>query len=194
MNFMNSCRAIRWILPVTAMIWLAACSETPPDDALAMVEYLPMAIVVPKGEELKQAEQYAAAHPGHYAFLAVMSRPIMPYGGRAGLVCKDVPWPELKRGMTVVYLAQRGEMVGGMGAGLLVEKTEEGWLFKSWGFDEFKPTLLKPVAYRGVVVLAFVGEDASPDRRMLMSKTGNLVPPSPARREPPPEIAGMSAW
>jgi hypothetical protein len=137
----------------------AGCSEGPfRDDGIAMVQYLPLAVVVPQGEELKRAEAYAATHPGHFAYLAVMSHPLSPYGERAGIVARDVDWSELKRGMTVVYLAQKDGMMVGMGAGLLVEKVGDGWTYRSWGYPDVKPNLLTRLAYAGVVVVAFVTE------------------------------------
>ncbi len=163
-------RTVGLVLAGCAALFLfRGCTEAPSDDMLAAVQYLPLAVVVPKGQELQKAEEYAKAHPGHFAYLAVMSRPLSPYGGKAGLVARDLAWSELQRGMTVVYLAQRDGMVGGMGAGLLIEKEGEGWLFKSWGAEKAKPTLLKRAAYAGVVVVAFVGEE------MPLHDTGTLT-------------------
>jgi hypothetical protein len=152
------------------LLGLGGCTELGPDDAIEMVQYLPLAVVVPKGDELKRAEEYADAHPGHFAYLAVMSHPLSPYGERAGIVARDLDWHELKRGMTVVYLAQRDGMMVGMGAGLLVEKIGDGWMYRSWGYPDVKPNLLTRVAYAGVVMLAFVSDEkAKPDGDRPMS-------------------------
>lgn len=126
-------------------------------EAIELIQYLPSAVVVPKGTEMRSAENYAAAHPGHTALWGVTARPIPHYGDRAGLVVKETPFDELRRGMTIVYLTQMGVQAGG----LLVSKHPAGWRVKDWGADNPKDRYITSADIIGVVVLAFVPPDAA---------------------------------
>jgi hypothetical protein len=126
------------------------------NEAMEMVQYLPAAVVVPRGQEMAAAEAYAAGHPGHRAMWGESSRPLPYYGDRAGMVVKEVVYADLRRGMTVVYLTQMGVQAGG----LLVSKERGGWRVKDWGATAVKDRLIDESAIVGVVVIAFV---ASPD-------------------------------
>lgn len=94
-----------------------------------MIQYLPLAVVVPKGQEMRQAEIYAAQRPGHFAFWGLAGRPLMHYGKEAGLVVQEVDFKTLRRGMTVIYLTEIGTRMGG----LLVAQQEDGWEVRNWG-------------------------------------------------------------
>jgi hypothetical protein len=142
-----------------ALLGLSACGDPPADDeAIEMVQYLPLAIVVPKGEELRSAEAYAAKHEGHRALWAETSRPIAHYGSRAAIVLKEVPFGELRRGMIIVYLTQMGVQAGG----LLVAQEPAGWRVKDWGAATAKDRFITPPDVVGVVVVAFVAPPEPP--------------------------------
>jgi hypothetical protein len=124
-----------------------------------MIQYLPMAVVVAKGEEMKRADEFAANHPGHIALWGISSRPLAHYGTQAAMVVKEVEFGELRRGMTVVYVTEMGARAGG----LLVRQQDEGWVVKDWGAATAKERLVFPSTLVGVVVLAFVPPDLAPD-------------------------------
>lgn len=140
----------------------AGCSEQSSDrKAMEMIQYLPLAVVVPKGEEMRRAEDYADHHPGHVALWGVSPRPLAYYGDHAGLVVKEVDFNELRQGMTVIYVTEIGTRAGG----LLVRPQDEGWVVKDWGADTVKRQLILPRTLVGVVVLAFVPPDPAPNSR-----------------------------
>lgn len=146
------------------LIGVAACSGQNPDrEAMEMIQYLPLAVVVAKGEEMRQAESYAANHPGHIALWGVSSRPLAHYGTQAALVVKEVDFSELRRGMTVVYVTEIGTRAGG----LLIRQQDEGWVVKDWGAETVKQQLVLPRTLVGVVVLAFVPPDQASDPHAL---------------------------
>ncbi|HWA08511.1 MAG TPA: hypothetical protein VG838_03505 [Opitutaceae bacterium] len=135
---------------------LTACSEQGADRAaMDMVQYLPLAVVVPKGEEMRRAEEYAGRQPHLTAFWGVSPRPLAYYGDHAGLVVKEVDFSELRRGMTVIYVNPLGVRVGG----LLVRGEPAGWVVKDWGAPETKPTPVTARTLVGVVLVAFVAPD-----------------------------------
>lgn len=142
-----------------ALVMLSGCDGRDAEgEAMAMVQYLPAAVVVPAGQEMAAAEAYAASHPGHQALWGVVSRPLPYYGDHAGLVVREIAYGELRRGMTVVYVTAMGVQAGG----LLVSKERNGWRVKDWGAVGVNDRLIDESTIVGVVVMAFVAPSGAP--------------------------------
>lgn len=156
-----------------ATLGLQGCGDQDAEAAaMEMVQYLPAAVIVPRGQEMAAAETYAASHPGHRALWGEISRPLPYYGDRAGLVVKETAYGDLRRGMTVVYLTQMGVHAGG----LLVSKERGGWHVKDWGASGVKDRLIDESVIVGVVVIAFVAAPEAPMKQPA-------PPPTAANRE-----------
>lgn len=148
-----------WLLVVGLALGLSGCDEefpvNPEDRAFEMLRYLPFAVVVPAGEELAYADRYVATHPGHIAVWGVAVHRMPYYGEKGGIVLKEVPWNELRPGMTVVYVSPDGLRKGG----LLVRPEGRGWVVKDWGYHRNSPEPIIPETLLGVVVTVFVSEE-----------------------------------
>lgn len=109
-----------------AILLLAGC-ESPPwpwnTDSSSSVYILPSAVVVPAGMELKYAEEYAAGQGNCEALFGIGPNRVSYYKSPTALVIQRATYPELRKGMLVVFLSRSGWR----SAGILVDEDKYGW-------------------------------------------------------------------
>jgi hypothetical protein len=114
-------------------------------------ELSPPADLVAQRDAWRLAEAYASQHPGCEVMVGSGDSMLPLYPDRTVLVVQPVATSELRRGMTVVFIGDRGQPV----AHVLVEKTSRGW--RAIGLGNSEPDLTR-VGYGnliGLVVKAY---------------------------------------
>ena len=97
------------------------------------------------------AESFAAGAPDCEVLVGRGGSMLPLYPDGTVLLVRRMALPELQRGMTVVFIGDRGRPV----AHTLVEKTFRGWLAKGLNNAEPDRTLVRTRNYLGTVVRAF---------------------------------------
>ena len=115
-------------------------------------ENSPVAEVVTMREAWALAEAFVASHPRSGILVGSGDSMLPLYPDRTVLVVQPVEMSELQRGMTVVFIGDKGRPV----AHALIEKTPRGWLAMGAGNREPDDTRVQFRNYIGTVVRAFV--------------------------------------
>jgi hypothetical protein len=116
---------------------VAACSPAPE--------------VVPTFEAIKLAKKYVAGHPGT-DFMVGSGTSMLPlYKDQTVVVTQRVAVPELKAGMTAVFIGDQGRPV----AHVLVRQTSAGWIAMGVGNDRPDDTPVGAANLLGIVVKAY---------------------------------------
>ncbi len=118
---------------------------------LVSAEFSPPADPVAPRDAWRLAEAYAIQHPGCDVMVGSGNSMLPLYPDRTVLVVQRVTTSELRRGMTVVFIGDRGQPV----AHVLIEKTSRGW--RAIGLGNGEPDITR-VGYSnliGMVVKAY---------------------------------------
>jgi len=99
----------------------------------------------------RRAEAYAKDHPGCEVFVGRGDSMLPLYRDRTVLVVQTVKIGDLRAGMTVVFVGDRGALV----AHRLLEKTLMGWRAMGVGNDEADRTRVRRDNLVGVVLKAY---------------------------------------
>ena len=112
--------------------------------------------VLPASEASRLALQTASSHPGAFVVRGrgESMRPLYPNG--TILVVQPLPYPNLQRGMTVMFRSRANHTV----AHVLVARTADGW--RTSGLNNRRHDYLQVTAdnIAGVVVAAFIEGNA----------------------------------
>ena len=117
----------------------------------------PLAELSPRPERVapreawRLAESLTANKPACEVMVGSGGSMLPLYPDRTVLVVERLPIGELKRGMTVVFIGDRGRPV----AHTLIEKTWRGWVAQGLANGERDRTLVRERNYVGAVVRAF---------------------------------------
>jgi len=116
------------------------------------VNLAPLAEMAPRLlDAWRQAESYAAAHPGCEVFVGRGDSMLPLYHDRTVIVVRKVAMKDLQAGMAVVFTGDTGRLV----AHTLVEKTLTGWRAIGMGNQEPDRTSVRRSNLIGVVVKAY---------------------------------------
>ena len=113
------------------------------------------------GEAWRTAEELAAGTSDCEVLVGSGDSMLPLYPDRTLLVVRRVPMSELRRGMTVVFIGDRGRPV----AHALLEKTPSGWIARGLANASADRTLVRAQNYLGAVVRAFtpvLGAESNP--------------------------------
>jgi hypothetical protein len=123
----------------------------------SIIQRTPASTVVAAGEQVKRAEAAAAQIPGAQAYWGVgeSMEPLFP--NHTAIVVAPVKFDELRKGMTVVYVNQRGWMV----AHSLTGDVPKGWIAQGVNNDEEDDDLVTKENLVGVIVQAFSEMDSA---------------------------------
>lgn len=130
----------------------------------AIVKETPESKLVTAGSQLKAAETAAAEIPGAVAFYGVGSSMEPLFASRTAVVVAPVPFKNLRKGMTVVYMNSRGRMV----AHSLTGDLPKGWIAQGVGNDKEDDDLVTARNLIGVIVDAYA--EAASDFRVALTK------------------------
>ena len=128
-------------------------------------EESPRPVSVPAREAWRLAESYAATNKGCEVMIGSGGSMLPLYPDRTVLIVQRRPMSELRAGMTVVFIGDRGRPV----AHLLVSKTGRGWTARGLANDANDRALVRLTNYLGTVVkaftpvLGFAADDTSAD-------------------------------
>jgi hypothetical protein len=128
----------------------------------AIIKHTPNATIVTAGEQIKAAEKVAATIPGAEAMWGVGDSMEPLYSTHTAIVVAPVEYKNLQKGMTVVYMNSRGNMV----AHSLTGDLPKGWIAQGVANDEEDDDLVTADNLIGVIVGAFA-ENHSDFRTML---------------------------
>lgn len=128
----------------------------------AIIKHTPASTIVARGEQIRAAEQAAASIPGAEAMWGVGDSMEPLYSSHTAIVVAPIKYKELKKGMTVVYVNRRGNMV----AHSLTGDLPKGWIAQGVGNAEEDEDLVTASNLIGVIVGAY-SEMASEYRTML---------------------------
>lgn len=130
----------------------------------AIIQQTPEPTLVTAGEQMKIAEQAAAAIPGAGAFWGVGDSMEPLFSDETAIVVAPINFKQLKKGMTVVYVNSRGRMV----AHSLKGDLPKGWIAQGVGNDEEDDDLVTKHNLVGVIVQAYA--QAPSEFRMTLTK------------------------
>jgi hypothetical protein len=114
-------------------------------------ENSPVAEVVTVREAWALAEAFVASHPRSGILVGSGDSMLPLYPDRTVLVVQPIEMSELQRGMTVVFIGDRGRPV----AHALIEKTPRGWIAMGAANRESDDTRVQFRNYIGTVVRAY---------------------------------------
>jgi len=139
-------------LAIASLAWSGCATDTAsrfsPEAVAAMT---PTAEVVQPLDALHLAEQYVADHPGT-EYMIGSGESMMPvYKDHTVIITQRISVSELKPGMTVVFVGDRGFPV----AHALVAKSADGWIAMGVGNAECDQTRVREDNYLGAVVKAY---------------------------------------
>lgn len=130
----------------------------------SILKETPETTLVAAGTQMKAAEAAAEQLYGATAFWGV-GRSMEPlYTSQTAIVVAQVPFKELRKGMTVVYMNSRGRMV----AHSLKGDLPKGWIAQGVGNDEEDDDLVTKDNLIGVIVGAYA--EAQSDFRVALTK------------------------
>ena len=114
-------------------------------------------------EAWKLAESYAATIPAGDVMVGSGDSMMPLYPDRTVIVVQRMPMAELRSGMTVVFIGDRGLPV----AHTLVNRTSRGWTVKGLANDYLDRTLVRSFNYLGTVVRAYLPAPARGARPLV---------------------------
>ena len=138
---------------VSLAVWLGGCAAPTmaPGAGQVSIEHSPVAEMVAPREAWRRAEVFAAERSDCEVLVGSGDSMQPLYTDRTVLVVRRVKVANLERGMTAVFVGDRGRLV----AHALVERTERGWRAAGLGNEEPDRTLVRRENLVGVVVKAF---------------------------------------
>ncbi len=139
----------RLVRPIV-FVWAFAVSEVGAS-AQPAAQMSPRPERVAPREAWRLAEAIAAEKDACEVMIGSGGSMLPLYPDRTVLVVERVPLAKLQRGMTVVFIGDRGRPV----AHTLIEKTPSGWVAQGLANDERDRTLVRERNYLGTVVRAF---------------------------------------
>jgi hypothetical protein len=122
-----------------------------PQPQQVTIDYSPQPELVAPRDAWTLAEAFVAAHPGSEILVGSGNSMLPLYPDRTVLVVQSMDMSNLKRGMTVVFIGDKGRPV----AHALIEKTPAGWIAMGSGNTEPDRTRVQHQNYIGTVVRAF---------------------------------------
>lgn len=128
----------------------------------AIIKHTPASTIVSSGQQIRAAENAAAAIPGAEAMWGVGESMEPLYASHTAIVVAPIEYRNLEKGMTVVYQNRRGEMV----AHALTGDVPKGWIAQGVNNDEEDDDLVTADNLIGVIVGAY-SEMHSEYRTML---------------------------
>ncbi len=127
----------------------------------------PEATLVAVGEQFKRAETAAAEIPMAEAFFGVGHSMEPLYASKTAIVVAPIPFKDLEKGMTVVYVNSRGRLV----AHSLTGDLPRGWIAQGVANSEEDDDLVTKENLVGVIIMAFA--EMHSDGRVALTK--NLI-------------------
>ncbi|PTY01148.1 hypothetical protein DB354_00455 [Opitutus sp. ER46] len=128
----------------------------------AILKHTPASTIVATGEQIRAAEHAAASIPGAEAMWGVGESMAPLYSSRTAIVVAPIKFSDLRKGMTVVYVSRRGNMV----CHSLTGDLPKGWIAQGVNNDEEDDDLVTANNLVGVIVGAY-SEMPSEFRTML---------------------------
>jgi hypothetical protein len=117
----------------------------------AVAAYSPVPEVVPTFDAIKFAKKYVVDHPGT-DFMVGSGDSMLPlYKDQTVVVTQRVAVPELKTGMTAVFVGDQGRPV----AHVLIRQTSDGWIAMGVGNEKPDSTPVNAANLLGIVVKAY---------------------------------------
>lgn len=151
----SPCRVAAAVIgAVVALAWGGCASQRMPDGAAMRpitAGLSPVAESVAPREAWRLAEAYALTHPGSEVLVGSGDSMLPLYHDRTVLVVEHLAMSELRAGMTVIFIGERGRPV----AHTLFEKTPRGWRTIGLGNREPDTGTVRYANYIGTVVKAF---------------------------------------
>lgn len=117
----------------------------------AIIRETPASVLVSEGQQMKRAEQAAAALPGAEAFWGVGNSMEPLYATHTAIVVARVRFCDLQEGMTVVYRNRAGRLV----AHSLTGDVPAGWIAQGVNCDDEDDDLVTSQNLVGVIVQAY---------------------------------------
>ncbi len=130
----------------------------------AIIRNTPASTVVDRGTQVKTAEKAAALIPGAEAMWGVGESMEPLYSSHTAIVVAPIAYKDLKKGMTVVYMNRRGNMV----AHSLTGDLPKGWVAQGVGNDAEDDDLVTADNLMGVIVQAY--SEANSEYRTMIAK------------------------
>jgi signal peptidase I len=130
--------------------------------------------VVAEGEQMPAAEKAAAAIAGAQTFWGI-GRSMEPlYAPNTAVVVKPVPYDDIKKGMTLVYVKSNGHVV----AHSVIDEDRRGYVVQGVNNDEADEDSVNEKNLIGVVVAAYSASDAGfhSSHAQQLAATGHTVP------------------
>ncbi len=130
----------------------------------SIIKRTPASTIVAAGEQIRAAEKAAAAIPGAEAMWGVGESMEPLYSTHTAIVVAPIDFKALEKGMTVVYMNRRGNMV----AHSLTGDLPKGWIAQGVNNDEEDDDLVTRDNLIGVIVGAF--SEAHSEFRTMLAK------------------------
>ena len=130
----------------------------------AIITQTPESKLVPAGTQMKAAETAASQIQGATAFYGVGNSMEPLFASRTAVVVAPVQFKQLRKGMTVVYVNNRGRMV----AHSLTGDLPKGWIAQGVGNEKEDDDLVTAHNLIGVIVDAYA--EAESDFRVALTK------------------------
>jgi hypothetical protein len=128
----------------------------------SILKHTPAPTLVSEGQQIRMAEKAAAEIPGAEAMWGVGESMEPLFATHTAIVVAPVAYKELQKGMTVVYVNRRGNMV----AHALTGDLPKGWIAQGVNCDQEDDDLVTADNLVGVIVKAY-SETHSEFRTML---------------------------
>jgi hypothetical protein len=147
------CTLVRGVVLVAAIFAATAAGAAIKSERLlaAIIKNTPASTIVDEGMQIKAAEKAAAVIPGAEAMWGVGESMEPLYSSHTAIVVAPVAFKDLKKGMTVVYMNRRGNMV----AHALTGDLPKGWIAQGVNNDEEDDDLVTADNLIGVIVQAY---------------------------------------
>ncbi|HET7536095.1 MAG TPA: hypothetical protein VFJ90_06560 [Candidatus Didemnitutus sp.] len=139
----------------------------------AILHRTPAARVVAEGEQMKQAEEAAAALPGAQTFWGVGASMQPLYAPSTAVVVQPIAYDKIKRGMTLVYVTSQGHVV----AHSVIDEDGRGYVVQGVNNDRPDRESVNEKNLIGVVVAAY-SADVSESRNNLDRQFAAKVQPT----------------
>jgi len=123
----------------------------------AILAQTPAPRLVTEGEQLKQAQQFAAQIKDATAFLGIGQSMEPLYAPNTAVVVAPISYNNIKKGMTVVYVKHNGRRV----AHSVIGETRDGYLVQGLNNDEADTEVVNEQNLVGVIVQAYASADSS---------------------------------
>lgn len=122
----------------------------------AILTRTPAPQIVGEGQQMKLADQAAAAVPGAQTFWGIGQSMQPLYTPNTALVVKPIAYDDIKKGMTLVYVKGNGHVV----AHSVIGEDGKGYIVQGVNNDEADPESVNEKNLIGVVVAAYSAQDS----------------------------------